>query len=50
MSAESASQDSALIELRALTIRFGPQTVLNGINLSVKKGETIAIIGYFSPG
>lgn len=45
MSAESASQDSSLIELRALTIRFGPQTVLNGINLSVKKGETIAIIG-----
>lgn len=45
MSAESATQDASLIELRELTIRFGPQTVLSGINLSVKKGETIAIIG-----
>ncbi len=45
MSAESENQSSSLIELRELTIRFGAQTVLSSINLNVKKGETIAIIG-----
>ncbi len=34
-----------LIEVDSLGVKFGRQTVLRGINLSVARGETLAIIG-----
>ena len=45
MDANTAVGSTSLIELNALTVRFGSQTVLSDINLNVQKGETIAIIG-----
>ena len=45
MSNGQENLNTPLVELRELTIRFGAQTVLSEINLDVKKGETIAIIG-----
>jgi phospholipid/cholesterol/gamma-HCH transport system ATP-binding protein len=35
----------ALVETRDLTVRFGRQTVLRGIDLAVPKGETVVVIG-----
>lgn len=35
----------ALIELKNIYKKFGVQQVLDGVNLSVEKGETLAIIG-----
>ncbi len=37
--------DSALIELRDVTMRFRHQTVLTRINLKVRRGETLCVIG-----
>jgi phospholipid/cholesterol/gamma-HCH transport system ATP-binding protein len=34
-----------LIETQALTVRFGRQTVLRDINLSVPRGQTVVVIG-----
>jgi phospholipid/cholesterol/gamma-HCH transport system ATP-binding protein len=34
-----------VIEIRDLTRKFGPRTVLNGISFSVQKGETMIIMG-----
>ena len=34
-----------MIEVRGLTKRFGAQTVLNGLNFTIKSGESVAIIG-----
>ena len=45
MSNDQQISNDPLVELRNLTIRFNAQTVLSDINLKVKKGETIAIIG-----
>ena len=39
-----------LIEFKNVTKRFGAQTVLDGINLSIFKGETLAIIGKSGTG
>jgi phospholipid/cholesterol/gamma-HCH transport system ATP-binding protein len=34
-----------LVETRDLSLRFGKQTILNNITLSIPKGQTVAIIG-----
>ena len=34
-----------VIEIRNLVRRFGPQTVLDGINLDIAEGETMVIMG-----
>ena len=34
-----------MIAVRDLEIRFAQQTVLRGVNLSIRKGETVAVIG-----
>jgi phospholipid/cholesterol/gamma-HCH transport system ATP-binding protein len=39
------SPTPTLIEIRDLAVRFGRQQVLRGINLSVRRGQTMAIIG-----
>jgi polar amino acid transport system ATP-binding protein len=40
----------ALVELRDVIKRYGSHTVLNGVSLSVEKGEIIAIIGRSGSG
>ena len=42
--AESRPQ-SPLVELRHLYVSFGRQSVLADISLSIKQGQTVAIIG-----
>ena len=37
--------DQPLIELRELGVEFGPQPVLRGLDLSIPRGQTLAIIG-----
>src|SRR6476646_6294138 len=34
-----------LISLRQVSMQFGPQRVLHGIDLDVQKGQTLAVIG-----
>ncbi len=43
----ATSTDNAvpIVELRAMTLRFGRQTILNEIQLAIPHGQTIAIIG-----
>lgn len=41
----STSRDSPFIEIRDLHKKFGSQEVLSGINLTVRRGETLLIIG-----
>ncbi len=41
---EAASAD-AMIKVRGLTKAIGPQEILRGIDLDVRRGETLAIIG-----
>ena len=40
----------SLVELRDVVKRYGQNTVLNGVSLSVEKGEIIAIIGRSGSG
>ena len=37
--------DSPLIQVRRLRVEFGRQAVLRDVNLSVPRGQTLAIIG-----
>ena len=39
------SEDPPLIQVERLTMRFGHQTVLKNIDMSVPAGETLALIG-----
>ena len=41
----STQADSPFIEIRDLRKKFGSQEVLSGINLTVRRGETLLIIG-----
>ncbi len=34
-----------LVELRAMTLQFAKQTILNNINLKIPRGQTVALIG-----
>ncbi|TDI85498.1 MAG: ABC transporter ATP-binding protein [Caldithrix sp.] len=34
-----------IVEVKDLVVRYGTRTVLNGVNLAVKKGESLAILG-----
>ena len=45
MSTPETTNHTPLIDIQGLTIRFGAQTVLRNINLSVPCGETLAVIG-----
>ena len=40
----------SVISLRGLELAFGEKKVLQGIDLEVKKGETLAVIGPSGPG
>ncbi|HTU23933.1 MAG TPA: ABC transporter ATP-binding protein [Pirellulales bacterium] len=42
---QSAADTKPLIEVRALDVTFGRQRVLRNINLSIPRGQTLAIIG-----
>ncbi len=39
------SLQAPLVEIDALSVRFGSQTVLRGISLRIPRGQTLAIIG-----
>ncbi len=41
----SADGDSPLLRIEGLHVRFGRQTVLRDINLDIRRGETVAILG-----
>jgi phospholipid/cholesterol/gamma-HCH transport system ATP-binding protein len=41
----TGSKQQPLLELRDLSMRFRAQGVLRGINLSIRRGETVCIIG-----
>ena len=45
MSAESSPKADVVIDARGLTKRFGPFTAVDGIDLSVKRGEIFAFLG-----
>ena len=38
-------EDKILLEISGLVKRFGSETVLNGIDLSVHKGEVVVVLG-----
>src|SRR5262249_30671288 len=39
------SPPSALVRLDNVTVRFGAQTVLNGVSLPIERGQTLVVIG-----
>jgi phospholipid/cholesterol/gamma-HCH transport system ATP-binding protein len=39
------TEDRPLVEVRDLTVQFARQTVLRDVNLTLRRGETLAIIG-----
>src|SRR5690348_3090921 len=39
------SSDLAVLEVRDLTVRFGGVVALDGVSLTVRRGETVSIIG-----
>lgn len=41
----AASADPGLVELREMTLRFAGQTILNRIQLTIPRGQTLAVIG-----
>ncbi len=45
MSETTASPTENMIEVRDLVMRFGQQTVLAGLNLQVRRGETLVVMG-----
>jgi phospholipid/cholesterol/gamma-HCH transport system ATP-binding protein len=46
----SGKSDEAAVVLRGLHKSFGKQVVLNGVNLTVKSGETLAMLGRSGTG
>ncbi len=44
-SADRGAERDGLIELRNVSMRFRYQSVLRGINLVIRRGETVGIIG-----
>lgn len=42
---ENAEKSENAIEIKNLEKRYGNQTVLSGLNFSVRKGETFALLG-----
>ena len=42
---QSSRVGETLVELRNMTVRFGKQIILNRINLSIPRGQTVAVIG-----
>lgn len=44
-SESSVSRDTPLVELRDVTLQFAGQTILQRINLSIPRGQTLVIIG-----
>ncbi|MFN7292457.1 MAG: ABC transporter ATP-binding protein [Pirellula sp.] len=42
---ESSPGSRALVETEGLSLRFGKQTILSEISISIPKGQTVAIIG-----
>src|SRR5437899_1393563 len=47
---KAKEKDNAPIEIKNLRKSFGEQTVLNGINLRVARGETLAVLGRSGTG
>ncbi|WP_117672212.1 dipeptide/oligopeptide/nickel ABC transporter permease/ATP-binding protein [Micromonospora sp. MW-13] len=45
-----ASQPAALLTVRDLSVRFGPQTAVKPINLEIKPGEVLALVGESGSG
>ncbi len=41
----SPSDEDAIIRVRGLTTRFGPQVVHDGLDLTVRKGEVLGVVG-----
>jgi methyl coenzyme M reductase system subunit A2 len=41
---------TALIDVRNLTVKYGKQTVLNNINLTINEGDVLGIIGRSGAG
>ncbi len=48
--ADTAQQNPKPIDVRGLKKSFGDQTVLNGIDLSVERGKTVAVLGRSGTG
>ena len=49
-STDAAAADGALIQCRGLHKRFGPQVVLDGLDLEIHKGETLVVLGHSGTG
>src|SRR5262249_20026157 len=45
MSASASHDPAALISLQQVSMQFGPQRVLHGIDLDVHRGQTVVVIG-----
>lgn len=43
--AERSRVGEPLVELRDMTVRFGRQTILNRISITIPRGQTVAVIG-----
>ena len=41
----SASEDGAVIRVRGLVTRFGAQTIHDGLDLDVRRGEVLGVVG-----
>ena len=42
---EIISSDDSVIKIRGLTVAFGEQTVLEKLNLDVRRGEILGVVG-----
>lgn len=40
-----SGEDSTLLKLEDVACKFGDKTVFSGVNLTVNKGDVIAIVG-----
>jgi ATP-binding cassette subfamily F protein 3 len=47
---EAPKSGKSVLELKGLTKRYGNHTVLNGIDLTVEKGERVALVGHNGAG
>jgi peptide/nickel transport system ATP-binding protein len=45
-----AEKETALLEIRNVTVSYGPFIALNEINLAIKQGETVGVIGESGSG
>ena len=49
-SADAAAEEPALLSVTGLTVAYGDQTVVQGVDFALRRGQSLALIGESGSG